>query len=46
MIDNIEGGLNRMQAGMAAGNGNATQVVGVANIITKLCKRLVELRIS
>ena len=26
MIDNIEGGLNRMQAGMAAGNGNATQV--------------------
>jgi hypothetical protein len=40
MIDNIEGGLNRMQAGMAAGNGNATQVVGVANMNNKVMQKV------
>ena len=40
MVDNIEGSLNRAQAGMAAGNGNATQIVSVANMANKVMQKV------
>lgn len=40
MVDDIEGSLNRVQAGMAAGNGNATQLVGVTNMTNKVMQKV------
>eukprot|EP00578_Thalassiosira_sp_NH16_P012995 CAMPEP_0181119742 /NCGR_PEP_ID=MMETSP1071-20121207/23763_1 /TAXON_ID=35127 /ORGANISM="Thalassiosira sp., Strain NH16" /LENGTH=194 /DNA_ID=CAMNT_0023204307 /DNA_START=282 /DNA_END=866 /DNA_ORIENTATION=+ len=40
MVDDIAGSFNRAQGNMAAGNGNATQVVGVANMTNRVMQKV------